>query len=196
MRLLFLTTRYPPYLTGGYEVVTQLVADGLRDEVWEPTDEVRGPADADWTALEAHPAFAELVEELHALGLKIHMLTGDNAKTASAVAKQLGIDNVEGGRESHDELLRQAAMRGQPSACGAVGAPKRSRNQPPTSGWNASSTCGAPSMRPNSVPQVPSNGSAGRSLQSPPPGPRVWHDRWQEERSACAQICDVASAAA
>jgi glycogen synthase len=30
MRLLFVTNRYPPHLTGGYEVVTQLVADGLR----------------------------------------------------------------------------------------------------------------------------------------------------------------------
>jgi glycogen synthase len=30
MRLLFLTNRYPPHLTGGYEVVTQLVAEGLR----------------------------------------------------------------------------------------------------------------------------------------------------------------------
>jgi glycogen synthase len=31
MRLLFLTNRYPPHMTGGYEVVTQLVADGLRE---------------------------------------------------------------------------------------------------------------------------------------------------------------------
>jgi glycogen synthase len=30
MRLLFVTNRYPPQMTGGYEVVAQLVADGLR----------------------------------------------------------------------------------------------------------------------------------------------------------------------
>jgi hypothetical protein len=30
MRLLFVSNRYPPHLTGGYEVVAQLVADGLR----------------------------------------------------------------------------------------------------------------------------------------------------------------------
>lgn len=30
MRLLFVTNRYPPHLTGGYEIVAQLVADGLR----------------------------------------------------------------------------------------------------------------------------------------------------------------------
>jgi cation transport ATPase len=33
--------------------------------------------------------------ELHALGLKIVMLTGDNRRTAAAVAKQLGLDAVE-----------------------------------------------------------------------------------------------------
>jgi Cu+-exporting ATPase len=37
----------------------------------------------------------DAVAELHALGLQIHMLTGDNAKTAATVARQLGIDNVE-----------------------------------------------------------------------------------------------------
>jgi glycogen synthase len=30
MRLLFVTNRYPPHLTGGYEIVAQRVADGLR----------------------------------------------------------------------------------------------------------------------------------------------------------------------
>jgi Cu+-exporting ATPase len=34
------------------------------------------------------------VEELHRLGLKVAMLTGDNAKTAQAVARQAGIDEV------------------------------------------------------------------------------------------------------
>lgn len=35
----------------------------------------------------------EAVQELHALGLRIVMLTGDNARTARAVAEQLGIDD-------------------------------------------------------------------------------------------------------
>jgi P-type Cu+ transporter len=34
------------------------------------------------------------IAALHALGLKIAMVTGDNARTAAAVAKQLGIDEV------------------------------------------------------------------------------------------------------
>lgn len=37
----------------------------------------------------------EAVRELHALGLEIVMLTGDNRRTANAAAKQLGLDAVE-----------------------------------------------------------------------------------------------------
>ncbi len=38
---------------------------------------------------------AEAVKDLHALGLKLIMLTGDNRRTAAAVAKALGLDAVE-----------------------------------------------------------------------------------------------------
>jgi len=38
--------------------------DGLRDGLWEPTDEVQGPADTAWVAIENHPQFAELAEDL------------------------------------------------------------------------------------------------------------------------------------
>lgn len=38
---------------------------------------------------------AEAIGELHALGLSIAMLTGDNRRTSAAVAKSLGIDAVE-----------------------------------------------------------------------------------------------------
>jgi biopolymer transport protein ExbD len=37
---------------------------GLVDGQWEPTDEVMGPGDADWVAIEGHPTLAELAEEL------------------------------------------------------------------------------------------------------------------------------------
>jgi biopolymer transport protein ExbD len=37
---------------------------GLRDGRWEPTDEVRGEADADWTFFEDHPRFAETAADI------------------------------------------------------------------------------------------------------------------------------------
>ncbi|MGC4431731.1 HAD-IC family P-type ATPase, partial [Streptococcus suis] len=36
----------------------------------------------------------ETVDKLHSLGLNVVMLTGDNSKTAKAIAKQVGIDQV------------------------------------------------------------------------------------------------------
>ncbi len=38
---------------------------------------------------------AEAIRELHAFGLRLIMLTGDNRRTAAAVARQLGLDAVE-----------------------------------------------------------------------------------------------------
>jgi Cu+-exporting ATPase len=38
---------------------------------------------------------AEAIKELHALGVKVVMLTGDNQRTAAAVAAELGLDAVE-----------------------------------------------------------------------------------------------------
>lgn len=38
--------------------------DQLADGRWEPTDEVMGPADGDWVAIENHPELAELAAEL------------------------------------------------------------------------------------------------------------------------------------
>ncbi len=54
---------------------------------------------------------AQAIGELHALGLKIVMLTGDNRRTAAAVAKTLGIDAVEAeiepaGKVAHVKMLR------------------------------------------------------------------------------------------
>jgi Cu+-exporting ATPase len=54
---------------------------------------------------------AEAIKELHALGLKLVMLTGDNRHTAAAVSKQLGLDAVEAeiepaGKVAHVKKLR------------------------------------------------------------------------------------------
>lgn len=53
------------------------------------------------------------IEELHRLGLRLLMLTGDNERTAKAVATKLGIDEVAAGvspQDKHDQVL---ALRGQ-----------------------------------------------------------------------------------
>jgi Cu+-exporting ATPase len=54
---------------------------------------------------------AEAIGELHALGLEVVMLTGDNRRTADAVAEQLGLDAVEAeiepaGKVAHVKKLR------------------------------------------------------------------------------------------
>jgi Cu+-exporting ATPase len=53
----------------------------------------------------------EAIDELHALGLQLVMLTGDNRRTAAAVAKKLGLDAVEAeiepaGKVAHVKKLR------------------------------------------------------------------------------------------
>jgi biopolymer transport protein ExbD len=42
------------------------IIEGLRDGRWEPTDEVKGPADRQWLAIENHPQLAEVAAELEA----------------------------------------------------------------------------------------------------------------------------------
>jgi Cu+-exporting ATPase len=57
----------------------------------------------------------EAIEQLHKLGLKILMLTGDNERTATAVARKLGIDQVEAGVEPQrkHERVQQLRQQGQ-----------------------------------------------------------------------------------
>ncbi len=42
----------------------QDVVNELQEGHWEPTDEIKGPDDADWVAIEDHPALAEVVLDL------------------------------------------------------------------------------------------------------------------------------------
>ena len=55
----------------------------------------------------------EAIKELHRLGLKIIMLTGDNQRTAETVARQLGIDEVEAGVEPQHKHERIQQLRQQ-----------------------------------------------------------------------------------
>jgi Cu+-exporting ATPase len=57
----------------------------------------------------------EAIAQLHKLGLKIIMLTGDNERTANAVAKNLRLDQVEAGVAPQDkhERIKQLRQQGQ-----------------------------------------------------------------------------------
>jgi biopolymer transport protein ExbD len=46
------------------DLTLQQIVDGLRDGLWETTDEVLGPLEKDWRKIEAHPRLAEIAEEL------------------------------------------------------------------------------------------------------------------------------------
>ena len=54
------------------DLTLQQIADGLRDGLWEPTDEVLGPGEKSWQHIENHPQLAELAEEIEAPPLVHH----------------------------------------------------------------------------------------------------------------------------
>jgi P-type Cu+ transporter len=57
------------------------------------------------------PTTAEAIQELHQLGLKLIMLTGDNRRTAASVAKQLGLDAVEAEIEPAGKVAQVKKLR-------------------------------------------------------------------------------------
>jgi Cu+-exporting ATPase len=61
------------------------------------------------------------IEQLHKLGLKIIMLTGDNERTAQAVATKLGIDEVEAGVEPQHKNDRVRRLREQGTVVAMAG---------------------------------------------------------------------------
>ena len=63
----------------------------------------------------------DAVRALHERGVRLVMLTGDNPTTAAAVAKQVGIDDVEANLLPEDKLSRIDAITKQGIAVGMVG---------------------------------------------------------------------------
>jgi biopolymer transport protein ExbD len=59
------------------DLTLQQIAEGLRDGLWEPTDEVLGPGEKAWQAIENHPHLAEIAEEIEAPPL-LHREEGTN----------------------------------------------------------------------------------------------------------------------
>ncbi len=55
----------------------------------------------------------EAVQALHALGLEVHMLTGDNERTARTVARELGLDAVRAGVSPEDKHEYVRMLQGQ-----------------------------------------------------------------------------------
>ncbi|MNO48930.1 putative cadmium-transporting ATPase [compost metagenome] len=63
----------------------------------------------------------EAIEQLHELGIKTLMLTGDNPHTAQAIAAQVGIDQAQGNLLPADKLQAIEALYGKGHRVGMVG---------------------------------------------------------------------------
>jgi Cu+-exporting ATPase len=63
----------------------------------------------------------EAVKALHAMGLKVVMLTGDNLQTAQAVGRELGIDDIHAELTPADKLQIARTLRAQGAVVGMAG---------------------------------------------------------------------------
>ncbi len=69
----------------------------------------------------AKPTSAAAVEGFHALGIRVVMLTGDNARTAQAVGRSLGVDDIIAQVMPQDKERQVAALQAQGKKVAMVG---------------------------------------------------------------------------
>ena len=67
------------------------------------------------------PSSVEAIRMLHSIGVKALVLTGDNQRTASAIAQQVGLDDARGGLLPEDKLTAIKTLREQHGVVGMVG---------------------------------------------------------------------------
>ncbi|WP_280450938.1 cation-translocating P-type ATPase [Nocardia cyriacigeorgica] len=60
---------------------------------------------------ELRPEAGEVIDRLHALGIRVSMLTGDNARTAAALAAEAGIEDVHADLRPEDKARIVAELR-------------------------------------------------------------------------------------
>jgi P-type Cu+ transporter len=63
----------------------------------------------------------EAIERLHSLGLKVAMLTGDNRRTAEAIARELGVDRVVAEVRPEDKAAEVKRLQAEGDKVGMVG---------------------------------------------------------------------------
>ena len=79
------------------------VVEGLQDGVWEPTDEVMGPGDRQWVAIENHPQFEEIAADMEPPLTPVHE---DEARLEPGQAEALEeIDESPGASRGRDRLV-------------------------------------------------------------------------------------------
>ena len=67
------------------------------------------------------PDAVDVVRQLHAMGLQVAMITGDNARTATAIAKQVGIDRVLAEVLPQDKVTEIQRLQGEHRVVAMVG---------------------------------------------------------------------------
>lgn len=70
---------------------------------------------------EIRPEARGMIEELHRMGVKVVMLTGDNEVTARAIARELGVDEVRADLKPEDKVAAIKALEAEYGAVAMVG---------------------------------------------------------------------------